>query len=92
MEFTVYCHEISPGSDANLFFTATLEQVQTEVAEYRAELFQIDPDREPIATLGIYEIVLKTPDAAMMIELLNCPEEIYKTCLVSKKLVGLSVD
>lgn len=63
MEFTVYCHEISPGSDANLFFTATLEKAQTEVAEYRAELFEIDPDREPIGALGIYEIVLKLPIA-----------------------------
>ncbi|TAY23185.1 hypothetical protein ELH92_18960 [Rhizobium ruizarguesonis] len=42
-----------------------------------------------VATRGIYEMVRWLPDAAMMVELLNSPEGLLKTCLVSKKLVAL---
>ncbi|TAZ56696.1 hypothetical protein [Rhizobium ruizarguesonis] len=92
MEFTVYCHEIMSGSDVGLYFAATLEQSKAEVEEYRAALRQIDPTGEPLGTLCIYEMVLRMPDVATMIDLLNSPESLLKTCLMSRKLVGFTVD
>lgn len=92
MEFTVYCHEIISGSDVGLHFAATLEQSKAEVAECRAALRQIDPTGEPLATLCIYEMVLRMPDVATMIDLLNSPESLLNTCLMSRKLVVFTVD
>lgn len=72
------------------FFTATLQEAQAEAVEYRAELVRIDPDRDPIGTLGIYEIVLRLPYAKSMVDLLNSPESLFESCLVGKRLVALS--
>ncbi|MGO8172510.1 hypothetical protein ACC764_18605 [Rhizobium ruizarguesonis] len=92
MEFIVYCHEIIAGSDVGMHFARTLAQSKAEVGEYRAALRQIDPTGEPLGTLGIYEMVLRTPDVATMIDLLNSPESLLNTCLVSRKLVAFAVD
>jgi hypothetical protein len=54
MEFTVFCHQITSGSDESLHFSATLEQAEAEAVEYREELREIDPDREPQGSLAIY--------------------------------------
>jgi hypothetical protein len=75
-----------------MHFAGTLEQSKAEVAEYRAALRQMDPTGEPLGTLCIYEMVLRMPDVATMIDLLNSPESLLKICLMSRKLVALTVD
>lgn len=92
MKFTVYGHEIMSGSDVGLHFAATLEDTKVRVAEYRTALRQIDPTGELLGTLRIYEMALRMPDVATMVDLLNSPESLLKTCLISKKLVGLTID
>jgi hypothetical protein len=92
VEFTVYCHEIISGSDMAMHFSATLEQSKAEVGEYREALRQIDPTGEPLGTLNIYELVLQIPDVAMMIDVLNSPESLLMTCLISRKPVAFTVD
>jgi len=90
VEFTVYGHEIIAGSDVGMHFAGTLQRSEAAVGEYRAALRQIDPTGEPLGTLRIYELVLRMPDAATMIDLLNSPESILRTCLVSRKLVAFT--
>lgn len=92
MEFIVYCHEIIAGSNVGMHFAGTLEQSKAEVAEYRAALRQIDPTGEPLGTLCIYEMVLRMPDVATMIDLLNSPESLLEICLMSRKLAALTID
>ncbi|MBB2780296.1 UNVERIFIED_ORG: hypothetical protein GGE55_001678 [Rhizobium esperanzae] len=92
MEFIVYSHEIIAGSDVGMHFSGTLAQSKAEVAEYRAALRLIDPTGEPLGTLRVYEMVLRMPDVATMIDLLNSPESLLKTCLISRKFVAFTVD
>lgn len=92
MEFTVYCHEIMSGSDVGAHFSATLEEAKAGVSDFRMALQQIDPMGEPLGNLRIYEIVLRLPDVATMVDLLNSPESLLKSCQVSKKLVAVTVD
>jgi hypothetical protein len=92
VEFTVYCHEIISGSDVGMHFSATLKQSQAEAGEYREALRQMDPTGEPLGTLAIYELVLQMPDVATIIDVLNCPETLLRTCLISRKLVALTAD
>ncbi|TAX29815.1 hypothetical protein [Rhizobium leguminosarum] len=92
MEFIVYCHQITSGSDVGMHFSATLQESKARVAEYRAALRQIDPTSEPLGALGIYAMALRMPDVATIIDILNSPESLLATCLVRKKLVTLIVD
>nr|WP_041935454.1 hypothetical protein [Rhizobium leguminosarum] len=92
MEFTVYCHEIISASDVGLHFAATLAKSKAEVGEYRKALRTINPTGEPLGTLAIYEMVLRMPDVATMVDLLNSPESLLRTCLMSRKLVALTAD
>lgn len=87
MEFTVYCHEIISGSDIGLHFAATIEQSKASVGIYRDAFQTMDPTGELLGTLSIFEMVLRMPDVATMIDILNSPESLLRTCLVSRKLV-----
>lgn len=92
VEFIVYCHEIISGSDLGLHFAATLEAAQSDVRIYRDAFRTIDPAGEPLGVLAIHEMVLRMPDVATMIDLLNSPESILKSCLTSRKRVAVTVD
>ncbi|TAY23204.1 hypothetical protein ELH92_19060 [Rhizobium ruizarguesonis] len=92
MEFTVYCHEIISGSDVGMHFSATLEQSKAEVGEYREALRQMDPTGEPLGALGIHEFVLRMPDVAMIIEILNSPESLLQCCQIRRQRVAFTVD
>ncbi|NKL46507.1 hypothetical protein GFL57_37185 [Rhizobium leguminosarum bv. viciae] len=92
MEFTVYCHEIISGSDVGMHFSATLEQSKAEVREYREALRQLDPTGEPLGAFGIYEFILRMPDVAMIIEILNSPESLLESCLIRRRRVAFTVD
>jgi len=92
VEFTVYCHEITSGSDVGLHFAATLDDAKTDLALYRDAFRTIDPTGELLGTLAIYEMVLCLPNFAMMIDLLNSPEALLRTCLKSRKLIAFTAE
>ncbi len=91
MEFTVYGHEIISGSDIGMHFSATLDEARVAVAEYREAMTLIDPTGEPLGRLGIHELVLRLPDVEMMIDLLNAPFSLLASCLISRRVVTLSI-
>jgi hypothetical protein len=78
MEFTLYCHQITSGSDEGLFFSRTLEQAKAEVAEYIEELRHNDPTAEPEGPLAIYEMDLRGPDLDKLIEVPNPKSRSFK--------------
>ncbi|MGO7299590.1 hypothetical protein ACCS72_24490 [Rhizobium ruizarguesonis] len=90
MEFTVYCHEIISGSDVGLHFAATIEQSKASVGIYRDAFRTMDPTGETLGPLAIFEMVLRMPDVGTMIDILNSPDSLLRTCLVSKKLVAIT--
>jgi hypothetical protein len=90
-EFIVYCHEIISGSDVGLHFAATFDAAQADVRIYRDALRTIDPTGEPLGVLAIYEMVLRMPDVATMIDLLNSPESLLRSCLTSRRRVAMTV-
>ncbi|MDX0563777.1 hypothetical protein GOD83_06800 [Sinorhizobium medicae] len=92
MKFTVYCHEIISGSDVGLYFSASLEQSIAAAENYRSAYRIFDPAGPPLGTLAIYEMVLRMPGAAAMIDVLNSPESLLPICLKSRRLVAESVD
>ncbi|MBP2489006.1 hypothetical protein JOH50_004733 [Rhizobium leguminosarum] len=91
-EFIVYCHEIISGSDVGLHFAATLEAAHSNARIYRDAFRTLDPTGEPLGVLAVYEMVLRMPDVATMIDLLNSPDSLLKSCLTSRKRVAVTVD
>ena len=91
-EFIVYCHEIIPGSDVGLHFAATLEAAQSGARTYRDAFRAIDPTGDPLGILAVCEMILRMPDIATMIDLLNSPESLLRMCLKSRKRVAVTVD
>ncbi len=87
MEVTLYCHQISSGSDEDMWFTDSFDQCQADALEHHAQLLKDYPGRN--GALAIYEIVLRVPDAPVMIAILNEASGLLEKCLVSKKLVAL---
>ncbi|MBB3947027.1 hypothetical protein GGQ73_002991 [Rhizobium skierniewicense] len=92
MEFTVYGHEIGCGPDVGMHFCMTLENTKVAVREYREALWSLNPGGEPLGTLGVYEITARLPNITTMIDLLNSPDSIFMSCLISKKLVAADID
>jgi hypothetical protein len=90
--FTVYCHEIISGSDVGLHFSASLDQSVAAAEDYRSAYRIFDPAGPPIGPLAIYEMVLRMPDAATMIDVLNSPDSLFLICLKSRWVVAQSVD
>jgi len=83
---------VTSGSDEHLHFSATLEQAEAEAREFHKELREIDPVRESQEPLAIYEMVLRIPDHGTIVDALNEPSSFFRTFVVSKKLVALSVE
>ncbi|EJC80248.1 hypothetical protein Rleg4DRAFT_1869 [Rhizobium leguminosarum bv. trifolii WSM2297] len=64
-----------------------LEQCQAEALEHHEDLLRDDPNRD--AELAVYEVVLRVPDVAATILVLNGSASLLDKCLVSKKLVAV---
>ncbi len=90
MEFTVYGHEVISGSNIGMHFFATLALSEAAASDYREAFRLMDPAGEPLGRLGIYEFVLRMPEITTMIDLLNSPESLLRTCLISRKRVGFA--
>jgi len=91
MEFIVYGHEIISGSDVGMHYDTSLERSKMQAAAYREALRQLNPSSAPM-TLAIYELIMQLPDVPTMIILLNSPQAIFSTCLVSRRVVTLSIE
>lgn len=90
LEFTVYCHEIISGSDVGLHFSATLDSALADLSIYREAFSKLDSTGELLGSLAVYEMVLRMPDVATMVDLLNSPESLLRACLTSRKHVAVS--
>jgi hypothetical protein len=86
MTITIYAHEVIPGSDVGLHFSATFA-LATAAAEQYHEAFRL-MGAEPLGRLGIYEFTLTTPGISELIEILNSPEAVFSICLARKRIVG----
>ncbi|TAZ56709.1 hypothetical protein ELH71_09985 [Rhizobium ruizarguesonis] len=75
-----------------MHFSATFKEAKANARVYREALRQIDPTGEPLGTLGIYEMVLRMPDVATMIELLNSPESLLKRCVIRINLMAFTAE
>ena len=87
MEVTLYCHQLVPGSDDDMWFMETLEECQAEALESRERIMREDPAAD--GGLAVYEVVFRMPDVATIVGVLNEPESLLKKCLVSKKLIAV---
>lgn len=95
MEFTLFAYQISPGSDENLHFAATLEDCQQAAFEQRQELMEDqvrDDVIEQLGAMAVYRVVMRLPDQATLIRLLNDEADLFDACLVEKKLVAVVAD
>jgi hypothetical protein len=92
MEFIVYGHEIISGSNVGMHYDTSLERSKMQAAAYREALRQLNPSSAPMRTLAIYELIMQLPDVPTMIILLNSPQAIFSTCLVSRRVVALSIE
>ncbi|MGO6926107.1 hypothetical protein ACCS55_15830 [Rhizobium ruizarguesonis] len=92
VEVIIYCHEIVSGSDLGMHFSGTLKEAKAAATEYREAFRRFDPDGGSTGALGIYEMVLRMPDVGTMIDLLNSPESIFRTCLQGGKCVAAAID
>ncbi len=88
MTVTVYGHELIPGSDVGMHFSATLALATAAAEEYVKAFRLMDPFGEPLGPLGIYEFVLTTPDITTLIDVLNSPPSVFPRCLSRKNLLG----
>jgi hypothetical protein len=75
-----------------MHFSATFKEAKANARVYREALRHIDPTGEPLGTLGIYEMVLRMPDVATMIELLNSPESLLKRCVIRINLMAFTAE
>jgi hypothetical protein len=92
MYFTFFGYQIMPGSDDNMYFAPTLEDCQAAAIEQRKELMddQVrDGVIEQLGAMAVYQVVLRSPDQAMFLKVLNKEADLFDACLVGKKLVGL---
>ncbi len=86
MTISIYAHEVIPGSDVGLHFSATFALATAAAAQYH-EAFRL-MGAEPLGRLGIYEFKLTKPGTSQLIEILNSPEAVFTICLAKKRMVG----
>ncbi|WP_416409019.1 hypothetical protein [Agrobacterium rosae] len=86
MTITVYAHEVIPGSDVGMHFSATFALATTAAAQYH-EAFRL-MGGEPLGRLDIYEFILTKPEISELIAILNSPQAVFPVCLARKRFVG----
>lgn len=86
MTVNIYAHEVIPGSDMGLHFSATFALAKAAAAQYH-EAFRL-MGAEPLGRLRIYEFKLTKPGFSELIEILNSPEAVFPLCLSRKRVVG----
>jgi hypothetical protein len=90
--FNYFMLEISRG---NMFFAATVEECRAMAREHQ-KVLATDEDRPGVPAMAIYSVVIKQPDEAIMLTLLNSLDESGQTafneCVVDRQLVEVVAD
>ena len=92
MESILFVYQIVPGQDNLLHFSPSLDQCRSAALEQRADLKENDPEYRNLAAMAIYECKMRLPDQQTLVSVLNDETELFRACVVDRRLVEMVAD